>query len=387
MSAISLFIAVLAIVGVAVYGEIARDSIVARDEQANGRAVTAQGFVHLSELTVAQLESFERALDHRVGSSHNGYWALEIDVSGAIEVSAANDPTNFIDGTALTAGQLRGIRRMPLLAGQWLDPPNSDVYPPTIVVNSIAAAQVGGVGTNLIAKSSQGMQQIAFRVVGVVDDGNRVARTYMPLASTLHFDPVSREGNHGDLYVHAPGVGLETLQEAVSVAVVDSGVVISDYSGNGNERTPTVELSRHDNGEHMGLGLDTVKLGFFAATAITLVVAIVGMANIGLASIRERQRELSVRLAVGFSRRRVFLLILGSSSVLGALVATTAILVAYLVVSGIVPGLSVFPLVNRPDFPWGSAILALIVSLSATVFGALAPAIAAARVEIATALR
>ena len=78
---------------------------------------------------------------------------------------------------------------------------------------------------------------------------------------------------------------------------------------------------------------------------------------------------------------------MSSSLLIGVIVACLAVTLAFVAVAGVLPRLIGNRLIEVPRFPWGAASLGLIASSAASLLGGLAPALAAARAEIATALR
>jgi len=75
--------------------------------------------------------------------------------------------------------------------------------------------------------------------------------------------------------------------------------------------------TREDWSERMETSLRSTQLSGGLIAGISLLVGGIGIANIMLASIAQRVRELGVRLAVGARRRDVFLQILAESTVIG----------------------------------------------------------------------
>ena len=75
--------------------------------------------------------------------------------------------------------------------------------------------------------------------------------------------------------------------------------------------------TREDWFERMETSLRSTQLSGGLIAGISLLVGGIGIANIMLASIAQRVRELGVRLAVGARRRDVFLQILAESTVIG----------------------------------------------------------------------
>jgi putative ABC transport system permease protein len=143
-----------------------------------------------------------------------------------------------------------------------------------------------------------------------------------------------------------------------------------------------------DQGKQISSTLSLIEVGFEVAAGLTLFVAALGLLNIGIASVRERSRDLSIRRAMGATRARIFALVLLSSVSVGVLAAAVAVLLAWMAVELVVPQL-VNPAVGLPPpgFPWQAAALAMGLGIGVSGLGGLLPAAQASRVAIADALR
>jgi putative ABC transport system permease protein len=150
----------------------------------------------------------------------------------------------------------------------------------------------------------------------------------------------------------------------------------------------TVEIRRADTVGQLTGDLAHTEKAFVWIAAVILVVSTLGLINIGLATVRERTRDLTIRRAFGATRSRVFCLVLTGALLLGLLSAITAIGVAYLGVSMVVPHLlDPHAAIADPQFPWGTGVQGVLVAIFASLAGGLAPAAVAARVDPAYILR
>ncbi len=374
LSAISLFIAVLSIVGVSAAAAVSQDAIVATSEQETGRAITVEATLSGFTLDPAGYAALDHALSQRVGALTGGAWAVVADADATVGVSSGQSERTAVQSMKLVGGQLDRIRRLPLVAGRYLEV-GEPVYPGAVVLNESAMAQLGPVGSQLRVGLDAYRPPISFSVVGVVADGLNASAIYAAFGSWARFDPTLGGSTSLRIDVHSPAASEQALRSALTTAIADAGMPVA------------AQVSRRDRADEQRLSLSSAQRAFMAVSAITILVSIVGMTNIGLASVRERSRELSVRRAIGYSQRRIFVVVMSSSLLIGVIVAFVAVTLAFAAVAGVLPRLIGNRLIEVPRFPWGAAWLGLIASSAASLVGGLAPALAAARAQIATALR
>jgi putative ABC transport system permease protein len=376
MTALSLFIAVLALVGVTVEGAVSRASVIARDEQQSGRAATMMAYVTTPDLPSSALDVLRLALDHRITAQLGGSWAGIVDLQSSIEARPDHQGSQPIaPHTFLVEGDLAGVRRTPIRSGRPLRPTDA-TYPGLAMVNAAAAETFGDVGSVLaLAPRDHGTHPYRFTIIGVIDDGYSAPSVYLQRSTWSEFDPTFAGAGAIEFLAHAPGVEATAISDAMATAFAESGV------------EPEDAIARYDGAEAFDFSQRAVTRAFLVATYITLVVAIVGMTNIGLSSVRERTQEYAVRRACGFTRADVVGLVVMVNTLIGLLASLAALVIAFLVTRGVLPGLHVDPLVGRPSFPWRAGLVAIGAGVSAAVCGALAPAAAVSRVDVATLLR
>lgn len=374
LSAISLFIAVLSIVGVSAAAAVSQDAIVATSEQESGRAVTVEATVSGFTLDPARYAALDHALSQRVGALAGGAWAVVADADTTVGVAGALSNHTAVQSVKLVGGQLDRIRRLPLVTGRYLEE-REPVYPGAVEVNESAMTQLGPVGSQLRVALDAYRPPISFTVVGVIADGLAAPAIYVAFGSWVRFDPTLGGSTSLRIDVHSPAASEQAIRAALTTAIADAGMPAA------------AQVSRRDRADEQRLSLSSAQRAFMAVSAITILVSIVGMTNIGLASVRERSRELSVRRAIGYSQRRIFAVVMSSSLLIGVIVACLAVTLAFVAVAGVLPRLIGNRLIEVPRFPWGAASLGLIASSAASLLGGLAPALAASRAQIATALR
>jgi putative ABC transport system permease protein len=126
---------------------------------------------------------------------------------------------------------------------------------------------------------------------------------------------------------------------------------------------------------------------FEVVSYLILAVLLAILSNTLSLNIRERTHELGVLRAIGFGPRHIYLLLLGEAAVLGSCGAALGLALSYPLLEGLV-GRVLSERLQWTDFtvPAGSALTALAAVLGLSLVSALAPARAAARLEIKTAL-
>jgi predicted permease len=132
----------------------------------------------------------------------------------------------------------------------------------------------------------------------------------------------------------------------------------------------------------------------FFAFGLILAIGCANVANLLLARLLARQREIGVRLSIGASRRRVVWQLLTESLLLALAAAAFAFVVSRATLNGIVYFVTTsFPpdlgnmRIEVPSADWRVGVFLIVGAFVATMLFALAPALRATRVELARAVR
>lgn len=387
IAGLALLVAVLSVVAVATLGTVVRDTFVARDEQLNGRLWTMSGHFESLSYTSTRLAELTGHLDRQVAAT-GGSHALVAELGGSartVRPGPTPDPAwSSADReqveVVLTHGSLREIRRLPLLEGQWPAPRPEQVYPAAVVLNEAASDLLGSPGDVISVTFGDSTPPSHHVVAGVIADGRPAPRIYQSMSSALHLQPSLTDPPNDirpELLIHYPGATESAIEQR-----------IRDVASNLGVPAGSVQVVGVNSLAGFLVNLDQVRLAFGVVSAITLLVATLGVLNIGLATLRERIRELSLRRALGATRLRVFGLVLSNTLLLSVAMAGLAIGIGYVGVEFLFPRLlDPTTAVHAPDFPWDAAGYALAAALGSGTVGGLVPAVAAARVNVVTVLR
>lgn len=374
LTGVSLFIGVLAVVGIVVAGSFARSVAVATAEQQSGRSPSFVASIEFAdELTP------ERLIDLATSLPTTAEVSLEYTGDDTIAVSPwpgdGGLPVTVTRSVVrLVAGDVIGTFRMPITAGRWLSVDEQTV-PIEVVVNKASARTLGGPG-QIVAISGSGSNRASRGVVvGIVNDGDSEPRAYVKASALAQLAPMILHPTGLALRWHVPGWTNGQVASASSDWAADMALPAPD---------PPVRV---DTVEEFLPVISALQASFGAAALLTLTVAAIGILNVGLASIHERSHELVIRRALGASRSSIFGLVVGSALLLGAVVAALSVGVAVAVVAAFPLFLSPDTPVDAPGFPVIAAIAGVAAALVTAAAGSLAPGLAASRCQPADALR
>lgn len=376
LTAASLFVGILAIVVIVAGGAVARDYLLAVAEQRDGRAPTESITINLDESTspaaVSQLldhlpQTTTRAIAARLTPANPLLLAPLTETGEPLRHSATQ--------TEIIAGNLDDVRRLPIVAGRWFSSSLQDT-PYEVVINKEAERSLGTAGSTIAMTSGDDATASTAVVVGIINDGDDAqANAYVKATPLLAHAPQLLQPTTVQLLWHSTGDSVDDIDSAVEDMSADFGL-------------PTPESARRV--DTVGAYLEpisAIQIMFSTAAALALLVAALGIVNVGLSSIRERSRELVIRRAIGATRTQIFLLVVRSSVLLAVFVAAAAITVAVALVAAVPSFLPPDTPVEPPAFPWVAAALGLVVAVSTAVVSSAVPAWKAATMEPATALR
>ena len=364
---VSLFVGVLAVVIIQAGFGAVKDAYSAQAILGSGRPTTLVATVGAGGMAYERSTSACRTLAR-----------ILQPVGGGAAVVARTETT--AEGqrleTLLCAGDLRAVFPYPVRSGSWLSA--DTVAPAEVVLNQAAADALDVVpGSGVLVSMQEGseLRTLSAHVSGIVYDSQPTPRSFMKI------DPVSEWGlatigkDGASLYVFAPGMGEAALRNVLAVEYArsfDAG---------------SAEIQRSDKNDDTGQFFSTVTLVFSAVAALSLLVGALGILNIGLATLKERSDELSLRRSFGATRGEVMVTIVAEGQIVALSAAALALAGGYLAFPAVLDWMSQGLLISRTGSPFSAGAVGVVASCVAALVGSLAPAVRAGRVPIASIMR
>lgn len=395
LTGLTMLLGVLTLAGVTLAGSTVSDALIAGEEQKNGRGVSiATNFTvtadHLptglaeEDITgVSQL--LQQVRDYT--AARGGY--VMLSVKSDISVQQSEDIKKRLKRSQRTEmvwldGELNQLYRAPAAAGSTEF--GDLALPPRVVINEHAAAgeqfSVGDIVRinphrigSLEPEHTGPAAGIDAKIIGVVADGQTEGRFYGSLATYTELFPNNIVGQSAELRLHMPVVDPHTQQYLIE-AMTRNGIV------------PDSEPRRVDTVDEVAGQLELVQLVFQWVGILLLVVAGLGIANVGLATVGERAHELSVRQALGARPRDIFGQMIGAAVIVGFIVSLITIVLVLVSVYWLLPQLiAQNSAITAPSFPWQACLVGVVAAIGVGVLGGAIPAYSATRVPVAEALR
>lgn len=265
------------------------------------------------------------------------------------------------------------LRPFPVLAGGWFD---GESLAPAIVVNEATADRLSRDGERVVLWDARRQTETTARIAGIVYDGNSRPQAYLDLTQSGPWpDRAYRDGAVA-LLVHAPGLDESALRTRIEGLATTA------------ERTAQMgEIRRSDSVGAYDATLDTTRRLFLGLAVLALVVGSLGILNVGLSALRERSDELSLRQSFGATRCQVGVMILLESQLVAVAAAVPAVALAWWAVPWAIEAASTQHAVAADGLPLPAILAGLAAGCAAALLGALAPAVRAARVPIASMMR
>jgi len=248
------------------------------------------------------------------------------------------------------------------------------------------------------------VNQSLFTVVGVAPRGFTGAKNvqaspdvFVPLSMQPRIDPKGGSGGFLDdptiWWVNVTGrikPGVTDAQALADLNVELAAATRGTMTVKAGETVPRLVLS--DGSRGLGMAARTFKKPVYvllALTGLVLLLACANIANLMLSRSAQRQREMSVRLALGASRGRVLRQLLTESLLIAIVGGAGGLLIGYLG-RNLIPALMASawdPTRPQVAMDWGVFAFATAVTLLTGLAFGLAPAWLAARSEVSSSLK
>ena len=371
LTALSMFIGIIALIAGVLVGTLGRDYLEAVNARLGGKSPTYSAIVDVpSSVNIQVVTALQERLAHfRPGIASAQYhlndlaiWASSDDGNTEIRrvtiiITDAERtrimPAPIIEHMADRSGRTRHAgnrsqRKRPPIRARW----------------HRALARTGN------------PQQVPARVNGVIADGTDTPTIYVNATTLQRYWPQAWEPDGLTILVH-PNEGVDDQH---AKTVLDD--LLSDV-----ETGSISSWNRSDNADDYEQVIGFLQLGVTVTAILLLSVSAIGMINIGLAGIEQCSHELLIRRALGATRASIAIQVIGSSVLLGLIIAFAAVLISAVLVWAIPWMMPADSPLEPPAYPYTAAMIAACASIVTSLVGSLAPAIKAIRLQPALALR
>ncbi|GLY06707.1 ABC transporter permease [Actinoplanes sp. NBRC 101535] len=358
LACLSLVVGILAVIFVQATAGVARAELIHLGELRQGRSGTAVATVPVDYATANRA----RQLATGTAGDHVDVAAVLTD-SGAT-VAGTNTPVPL----TVYAGDLRSIRPFDVREGRF--PTAADTARDAVVVNNAARAVLGDT-PRLTWTAAPGDIAHGAEITGVIDDGELDPHVYVGWDAYEQHAEVSVQGALKIFARMAGGDGTASKEWLTSQAFF--------------QQVPLGDVNRLDVAGDIDSTLAVVQATFLAVGVTMLLVGVMGVVNIGLATLKERAEELALRRSLGATKLDIGVLVLAESTIIGmagSLIAVAISLAAFPIAMATLVGDSL----DAP-FPALAALAGMAAGALAGAVGGLIPAIRSANMPIATVMR
>jgi putative ABC transport system permease protein len=308
--------------------------------------------------------------------------AATSDVAGAVAtVIQPTDVTIWAGGrpapdltVSLVDPAVRRIRPFPVLSGRWFS--DDHTIAPQLIVNRAAWETLPWTDGPAQVATGSAQERLTARIVGVVYDGSRRPAAYLSLTEPGPWRDSGYDRGSVSLIVHSPHLSENALRRRV--------LMVATVSGRTQEIGDIGRLDRLD--EYIDQ-LNATRRIFLGVATLSVLVGSMGILNVGLATLRERADELSLRRSFGATRAHTVQIMIIESQLIATGAALVAIAAAALglplVLDRIGPQYHLVP----TALPIDAVGTGLCTSALAALLGALAPTIRASRTPISSIMR
>lgn len=318
---------------------------------------------------------------------------------GAADLTIAQGGVTDILQSSISEAQLDRLRQEPGVAsavGVMLDTESLNADNPLLVEIGIDPADLGPFGVTVASGRPFGAQ-----ADGEIMVGSRLAQNEgIALGDTLELAGgpktvvgIYTTGNvFGDSAVMFPLIPLQGYENQpgglslLFVKVTPDTDVATLRQQIERDNPALVGISNLTEFGRADRGYQLITAADRGATIVAVVIGAIIVMNTMLLSLVERYREFGILRAVGWSRRRIVVLVLGEALTIGFAGAAVGVFLAWILTS-ILARLPELEGILHPDYTAGVFARALFTAAAVAFLGALYPAIRAARLTPLEALR
>jgi putative ABC transport system permease protein len=256
--------------------------------------------------------------------------------------------------------------------------------PPVALLSDSGWKELFGGRPDVVGRTISANEQLR-TIVGILPPGFR----FSPLEQEQIYLPIAREGNRNHGYLRVVGrlkAGIDPGSAQAEMSLLANRIAVQYPKSNANVGVNVVPLLDALVGHELRLGL----LVFLGVVALVLLIACTNVANLMLARNASRERELSLRLALGAGRWRVFQQLLTESLVLALTGGMFGLLLAYfstqLLVALLSGGIEIPRVQQTRIDAWVLLFTLAVSSLTGILFGVV-PAMCGSPVDLNASLR
>ena len=236
--------------------------------------------------------------------------------------------------------------------------------------NEVIIGKTASERTNKTVGDSISISNQTFKIVGVYETGNFMDDSGIVMSLSKLQNLTNNTGQVSLILVKADnGTDTDTLATTIQ----------NKYP---NELTTSTSLSGM---ERMGQGLDIIKSGSWAVSLVAIVLGGIIVIITMMKAVSERTREIGVLRAIGWTKKRIMMMVIGES----LLLALIAVVVGFIVGIGVVEILSLTRMMPglEPSFSVLLFLKGIGVALLLGIVGGLYPAYRASKLKPTEALR
>lgn len=381
LTGFSMFIGILAMIAAVLVGTLGKESLLSVNAQIFGYTPTyAMNISQMNFNDINKVEDFLEIMERTpkpktiIATPEAGLQFAPLNCLADLKEKPKQlyRDLSYVE-TVCTTSEYNKIFNLPIYEGQWLSD-WKEAMALEVVVNK-SAAEIFST-SYMVASLKDSLALTPLNIIGTVNDGKEWPVIYINILPLLYRVPNIFETENVELYwYNKDNMTQDNIQSYISDILYDT--VGGKVEG----------VNRVDSGDDYNSVIEMLQLGLIVTAMLLLFVSVLGQINIGLSSLEQRTHELLIRRALGASRLNIAVLVLGSQFILSMLVCTIAVLISVILTECVGFFLPIDTPISVPEYPYMAAMIAVFTSIITALLGGIIPAIKAAKLEPALALR